>query len=64
MMRLIQKLDNFDTNTQKSIKYQNLTVFIKTRTLPWCKLFSHFDHSTTENCPYAILYCILKWNGL
>jgi hypothetical protein len=47
MMRLIQKFDKFDINNQKSIKYQNLTVVMKNRTLPWCKLFSHFDQSTT-----------------
>jgi hypothetical protein len=29
MIRLIQKLDQFDTNNQKSIKYQNLTVVSK-----------------------------------
>jgi hypothetical protein len=44
MMRLIQKLDKFDTKNQKN---QNLTVVIKNRVLLWCKLFFHFDQSTT-----------------
>jgi hypothetical protein len=49
MIRLIQKLDKFDTNNQKIdqiSKYQKRVV-IKNRALPWCKLFSHFDQSTT-----------------
>jgi hypothetical protein len=56
MMRLKQKLDKFDTNkliNKKLIKYQNLTVVIKNRALPWSKrrskLFSHFDQSSINH---------------
>jgi hypothetical protein len=42
--------------------YQNLTVVIKNRTLPWCILFSHFDQST-ENSPYAFYTAYLNRNG-
>jgi hypothetical protein len=52
MMRLKQKLDKFDTNkliTKKLIKYQNLTVVIKSRALPSSKLFSHFDQSSINH---------------
>jgi hypothetical protein len=46
MMRLIQKLDKFDTNNQK---IDEITKFhCSYQKLPWCKLFSHFNQSTKE----------------
>jgi hypothetical protein len=45
MMRLIQKFDKFHINNQKIDQISKFDSSYEK--LPWCKLFSHFDQSTT-----------------
>jgi hypothetical protein len=52
MMRLIQKLDKFDTNNQKIDHCLGVNFSLI------------LTNQRRENSPYAILYCILKWNRL
>jgi hypothetical protein len=64
MIRLIQKLDKFDTNNQKIYQISKFDGSIKNRTLPSLNFSLTLTNQRRENSPYAILHCILKWNGL
>jgi hypothetical protein len=66
MMRLVQKFDKFDTNNQKSDQiskfddsYQKSNIYFL-----GVNFFFILTNQGREHSPYAILYCILKWNGL
>jgi hypothetical protein len=60
MMCLIQKLDKFDTNNEKVDEISKFD----SRALPWCHFSLILTNQRRKNSPYAILYCILKWNRL
>jgi hypothetical protein len=64
MIRLIQKLDKFDTNNRKIYQISKFYRSIKNRTLPSVNFSLILTNQRRENCPYAILHYILKWNGL
>jgi hypothetical protein len=64
MMRLIQNLGKFHTNNQKIYQISKFYSSIKNRTLPSVNFSLILTNQRRENSPYAILYCILKWNGL
>jgi hypothetical protein len=64
MIRLIQKLDKFDTNKSKIYQISKFDSSIKNRTLLSVNFSLILPNQRWENSPYAILHCILKWNGL
>jgi hypothetical protein len=64
MIRLIQKLDQFDTNNQKIYQISKFDSSIKNRTLPSVNFSLTLTNQRRENSPYAILYCIIKRNRL
>jgi hypothetical protein len=64
MMRLIQKLDKFDTNNQKIYQISKFDSSIKNRTLPSVNFSLILTNQRRENSPNPILHCILKWNEL
>jgi hypothetical protein len=64
MMRLIQKLDKFDTNNQKIYQISKFDTSIKNRTLPSVNFSLILTNQRRENSPNAILHCRLKWNEL
>jgi hypothetical protein len=64
MIRLIQKLDKFDTNNQKIYQISKFDSSIKNRTLSGVNFSLILTNQQREISPYAILHCILKWNGL
>jgi hypothetical protein len=64
MIRLLQKLDKFDTNNPKIYQISKFYRSIKNQTLPSVNFSLILTNQRRENCPYAILHCIHKWNGL
>jgi hypothetical protein len=61
MMRLIQKLDKFDTNNQKIDQISKFGSSYQKSNIAFDLILTN---QRGENSPCAILYCILKWNRL